>query len=135
MLKLRVGDVPKRGSISGRWAAIAMPVLLAGGCANQAQTQTPNWYAQGYAGGPAQEAVAAVPVPVRVETEEDGRPAQLPPVVRAKAEPDDPSEPYSPNYGGPAQAQPVTAARPDERRVSDASRAADRPRLASAADE
>lgn len=41
-----------------------------------------------------------------VEMEDDGLPVQPPPVARQGREPDDPSEPYSPNYGR-ADAQPV----------------------------
>lgn len=34
-----------------------------------------------------------------VEMEDDGLPVQPPPVARRDREPDDPTEPYSPNYG------------------------------------
>jgi hypothetical protein len=37
--------------------------------------------------------------PWKVEIEEDGKPAQLPPVRRMRPEEDDPSQPWSPNYG------------------------------------
>jgi len=37
----------------------------------------------------------------RVAMEDDGLPAQIPPLRRAKMAPDDPSEPFSPNYGPP----------------------------------
>jgi hypothetical protein len=40
----------------------------------------------------------------KVEVEEDGKPAQLPPVRRMRPEEDDPSQPWSPNYGKPAGA-------------------------------
>lgn len=35
----------------------------------------------------------------RVDMEADGLPAQTPPPRREASEPDDPSEPFSPNYG------------------------------------
>jgi hypothetical protein len=59
------------------------------GCASQ---QKPD-----YAG-------AAMPRPVnerqwKVEIEDDGKPAQAPPVRRMRPEEDDPSQPWSPNYG------------------------------------
>ena len=38
------------------------------------------------------------------ELEDDGLPPQVPPPVNRKREPDDPREPYSPNYGNPAPA-------------------------------
>ena len=72
-----------------------LPAMIAGGCAEQPQYQQANWYA----GGP-RPVAAAVPVPV--EMEDDGRPAQLPPRAEATRLPDDPREPWSPNYGGPA---------------------------------
>jgi hypothetical protein len=55
----------------------------------------------------------------RIEIEEDGLPAQLAPRHR-RPEPDDPSEPWSPNYGSrapqkPAAAPPVTLPAPAER--------------------
>lgn len=51
-----------------------------------------------------QNAVAAPPTAVAqaVEVEDDGLPAQTPPLQRAEQQPDDPAEPYSPNYGGPS---------------------------------
>lgn len=39
----------------------------------------------------------------RVAMEDDGLPAQLPPLHRRKPETDDPREPFSPNYGPPPQ--------------------------------
>lgn len=45
---------------------------------------------------PSHSAVAAAP---RVELEDDGLAVQAPPRVRKQSEPDDPSEPFSPNYG------------------------------------
>ncbi len=78
-----------------------LPALVGGGCAqNQAYNQSygqPNWYA----GGPApQQSAAAAPIPV--EMEDDGRPAQVPPRVDGRPTADDPTQPWSPNYGGPA---------------------------------
>lgn len=53
-----------------------------------------------YAG--AYQPAAAQPVaerPWKTEIEEDGKPAQVPPIRRARPEEDDPSQPWSPNYG------------------------------------
>ncbi|MFZ8452973.1 hypothetical protein ACO1MT_15845, partial [Staphylococcus aureus] len=36
-------------------------------------------------------------------TEDDGLPAQVPPRLSARSFPDDPTQPWSPNYGGPAR--------------------------------
>jgi hypothetical protein len=50
------------------------------------------------------------------EIEEDGKPAQVPPVRRMRPEEDDPTQPWSPNYGSresvPPVAAPPTAPRP-----------------------
>ncbi len=65
--------------------------VVASGCA---ANQSPN-YAGAY-NSPVQ------PVNERqwkVEIEEDGKPAQLPPVRRMRPEEDDPTQPWSPNYG------------------------------------
>jgi hypothetical protein len=47
----------------------------------------------------------------KTEIEEDGKPAQVPPLTRAHPIPDDPTQPWSPNYGRadgrPAQAPPL----------------------------
>lgn len=48
---------------------------------------------------PPQQMAAAVFAPAEPDLEDDGRPAQTPPLMRAKPLPDDPSEPFSPNYG------------------------------------
>ena len=45
-----------------------------------------------------------------VEMEEDGMPSQAPPPARIRQMPDDPSQPYSRNYGGPNPAGTVPAA-------------------------
>lgn len=64
------------------------------GCAGTAETQEP---AYGVGGPP----VAAPPPPPQppAEVEDDGLPPQSPPLRRSNAEPDDPNEPFSPNYG------------------------------------
>lgn len=78
-------------------AAAAVAMLLAvSGCAS---SRAPS-YAQ--AGGPV---VAAQPQPprIKVEIEDDGVPAQLPPLRRVRAEADDPREPFSRDYGSVRQ--------------------------------
>ena len=44
------------------------------------------------------------------EVEDDGLPSQVPPPVKRAREPDDPREPYSPNYGAPARQAEVVLA-------------------------
>lgn len=57
----------------------------------------------------------AMSAPSQVELEEDGVAVQAPPRRRENAEPDDPSEPFSPNYGpapeGSSDPHPNTPAR------------------------
>jgi hypothetical protein len=56
------------------------------------------------------------PIPTKVEVEDDGVPVQSPPVHRASTEPDDPSEPFSPNYGrGRSNGQEPSRAKPAPR--------------------
>lgn len=74
-----------------RLAIIGVAVLSAG-CASKGPPQS---YAQVGIGRPAANSVSPP-----VEIEDDGLPSQSPPVWRTRVEPDDPSEPFSPNYGG-----------------------------------
>ena len=46
----------------------------------------------------------------KVEIEEDGKPAQAPPVRRMRPEEDDPSQPWSPNYGRSGASGPIPPA-------------------------
>jgi hypothetical protein len=102
------GPVPRGRRLCGPVVALSSLAVFVGGCAHE--TQAPYSQTSWYAGGPK----APPPAPVPVDMEDDGRPAQLPPRVAVARAPDDPSEPWSPNYGGPAsrpQQSPV-AARP-----------------------
>ena len=69
-----------------RCAALAAMLALAG-CATNSQTANIQ-----IAPRIAQQSTA--------DAEDDGLPAQAPPPARIRAAPDDPSEPYSRNYGG-----------------------------------
>jgi hypothetical protein len=98
MSKLRCSRVLRDRAKGGLVLVCLLPAVIGGGCAQQTSYSQPNWYA----GGPApRQSAAAVPIPV--EMEDDGRPAQLPPRVDVRAAPDDPSQPWSPNYGGPSR--------------------------------
>ncbi|MCB1546683.1 MAG: hypothetical protein KDJ41_02390 [Hyphomicrobiaceae bacterium] len=76
-----------------------MAALLAGGCASsKQQTADTGWYVA----GPRPETVAVRPAQPReptLPTEGDGLPPQAPPLKRPQPLPDDPREPWSPNYG------------------------------------
>lgn len=97
MSLLRRGQVLRGCAKRGLLIGCLLPALIGGGCAQNQSYSQPNWYA----GGPAsQQTAAAVPIPV--EMEDDGRPAQVPPRVDGRPAADDPTQPWSPNYGGPA---------------------------------
>lgn len=78
--------------------------LFAGGCASdqdhRAQAYAYSQQAHG-ANGPASQQRKAEP-----ELEDDGLPSQVPPPIHRRREADDPSEPYSPNYGNPHAGAP-----------------------------
>lgn len=83
------------------YAAAVVLALPFGGCAsNSAQTSAHT--AHSWPGNPARvagyTAHAERPAP-RVHTEADGLEGQMHPYRRETQEPDDPSEPFSPNYG------------------------------------
>lgn len=100
--------------------------LLAGGCA-ASDANSPSWVS-----GPLQALVQAEPPPppkaanaIRVDIEEDGLPSQLAPRDR-QAIADDPTEPWSPNYGAaaPRAAVPAAAPLPEKRRITEKADAA-----------
>lgn len=89
--------------------ALSRAILLAAaatlaGCAQHASQQTAGYDPR----VTAQQPYHVMPDSGRKpDLEADGREAQLPPVKRQRAEPDDPREPWSPNYG---EAPPVKRA-------------------------
>ncbi|MCL4764787.1 MAG: hypothetical protein KJZ80_00960 [Hyphomicrobiaceae bacterium] len=78
----------RRAAVPGRAAIPFGPILalLLAGCASQSEYREASWY-----DGTGRQVVL----------EDDGMPAQTPPVRRSRTESDDPSEPFSPNYGPP----------------------------------
>ncbi len=103
----------KNSSISAaRLLVIGLTGVALAGCASKG---APN-----YAGAATYDAGAPRSVTERqwkVEIEDDGKPAQAPPARRMRPEEDDPSQPWSPNYGrknpqpiapqpGPSQVRP-----------------------------
>lgn len=95
-----------------RWPVVTVlaGVLVAGCNAHTQAAADADW---SMAGGAYR---VAAPAPRQAEMEEDGHEAQLPPLRRARAEADDPREPFSRNYGnlpaeraarGTAKAQPI----------------------------
>lgn len=100
------GRAPRGRRARGPLLAVSLLALSVSGCAHETQRS----YSQAgwYAGAPRGEP----PAPIPVEMEDDGRPAQLPPRAGVANVKDDPNEPWSPNYGGPAlrPVRPATAA-------------------------
>lgn len=89
------------GQHAGVWRSTRLPVVVSvavimlTGCEHTGTgaNHTMPWNVR----GPQQQAVAMAPVPV--DLEDDGLPAQTPPMTNRRPMPDDPSEPFSPNYG------------------------------------
>lgn len=77
--------------------AAIVPLLVAAAALGEAGCATDN---NAYnAGAPA--TVAYARPSAGVEIEDDGLPSQAPPAANIRQMPDDPSQPYSRNYGGP----------------------------------
>lgn len=91
-------------------ARVALPLSLAaillGGCSSAAPLPNSGLVSAFVSTQPRQ-------APLPVDLEADGREAQRPPPVRMFQRPDDPTQPFSPNYGGvPLPEQPEEAAPP-----------------------
>lgn len=102
-----VSNLPSQPSAARKIAVIAVAIALGlalGGCSSdrEARNQGPAWA----------NAEPPVPAPQRQATyaPEPGDPikeAPIEPMRSPNAVPDDPSEPFSPNYGGPRTRPPV----------------------------
>ena len=94
-----------------RAGAIVVVALSAAGCASN---KAPSYVA----GPPMSQAAKRVAVATPADVEDDGRPAQVVPGARHPRVPDDPTQPWSPNYGGPAspkvQPTPTQIQRPQQ---------------------
>lgn len=84
-----------------KWMAVAVMTAQGGllsGCASDKASHVQ---------GPTEQQLAQIR---KVEMEDDGQPVQAPPARAMRAEEDDPTQPWSPNYGGPAPLQPRSSA-------------------------
>lgn len=112
MLKLRSGAPPRCGALGVvPWLLLAA-TGVAGCASSQARSFEPPTRVS------SSPPYVAGPRGAGVEMEDDGVPVQPPPVARRSTEPDDPSEPFSPNYGraqsgtnDPPVAEPLPAPR------------------------
>jgi len=109
------GSMPLMSTtMAARVCVIGLGVVATGCAANKQPT---------YVGGPHAGLYQVVPSRVnelrKVEIEDDGKPAQSPPVRRMRPEEDDPTQPWSPNYGKGASvpAAPAPAAEPTPART------------------
>jgi hypothetical protein len=106
MVWLRHGLAPSALSSKAARICVIGPLLLVSGCASNKQAS--------YVHGPGAH-VAAAP---KVEMEDDGRPVQPPPARPINPAEDDPTQPWSPNYGKggmpSAPARGPAAAKSDE---------------------
>jgi hypothetical protein len=92
---LRAGQPRARVTGALGWIAALLLSHALGACSTTASTtQAPVWYG---ANAPGQ--VAGLRSGPPVEIEDDGIETQRPPLVRAQKLQDDPTQPYSPNYG------------------------------------
>lgn len=89
----------RKGGIA-LWSKPMLALLLAGlagGCSARSEYPAAN------VGAADRHQIAAVAP--REEIEDDGLPVQRPPLLNRRKSPDDPSEPFSPNYGQPPARQ------------------------------
>lgn len=91
-------------TVAARVCVIGLGVVVTGCAANKQPT---------YVGGPFAGANQVAPSRVnelrKVEIEDDGKPAQAPPIRKMRPEEDDPTQPWSPNYGKGAASPAVPA--------------------------
>ena len=103
MSLLRRRDVRERALVVVVRCGVLGAALALAGCASDAEQRR-----EAYAQAHAMRATPPARQPAQ-ELEDDGLPPQVPPPANRKREPDDPREPFSPNYGRPA-APPQRAA-------------------------
>ena len=120
MVALRQGRWPQKLLLLAARLSVAGPLALVAGCASDKPS---------HVSGPMAQTAAAQPA--KIELEDDGAPVQPPPARATRPEEDDPSQPWSPNYGpnsgnGGAASVPQPAPNPRLPRQVDAS-AADGP--------
>jgi len=98
LLRLSVSRAGRpRARVTGAlgWIAALLLSHALGACSTTGSTtQAPVWY-----GANAPDQMAGLGAGPPVEVEDDGIEAQRPPPLRAQRVPDDPTEPYSRNYG------------------------------------
>lgn len=89
-------------SFAARPLVLGAVVVALSGCAANKEPS--------YVRGPVSQQMAAAE-PRKVEMEADGLPVQTPPARRMRPDEDDPTQPWSPNYGKGSAAEPVAPQR------------------------
>lgn len=84
---------------------LLLVALASGGCANSQHARQQAAIASG-------EAQRSAEASRKHDIEDDGIEAQVPPSPAIRLAPDDPSEPFSPNYGQPANTPATTPTKP-----------------------
>jgi hypothetical protein len=106
MVLLRHGFAPLSWSSKAARVCVIGPLLLVAGCASNQQAS--------YVNGPGSR-IAVAP---KVEMEDDGKPVQPPPARAINPAEDDPTQPWSPNYGkggtAPSPSRATTPPKHDE---------------------
>jgi hypothetical protein len=115
MVALSDGRRSSKVLVLAQCGSAAVAVLLLAGCASEKEPQ--------YVQGPMGQHVAQAQ-PRKVEMEDDGEPVQAPPVRKMHPEDDDPSQPWSPNYGraGGGTPEPAQAPRATNRQIEASTR-------------
>lgn len=104
------GILPSGVSSKAARICVCGPLLLVAGCASDKQAS--------YVNGPHQQMAAQQR---KIEMEDDGMPVQPPPARAVNPAEDDPTQPWSPNYGrGVTPGAPVRATNPNLPRQVDA---------------
>ncbi|MEW5962778.1 MAG: hypothetical protein AB1749_04390 [Pseudomonadota bacterium] len=88
--------MPRQGRALRASATVILFAAAVGGCSSTRSTATAD---ASWPGSTDAYRVAYEPPPPKVEMEDDGMEAQVPPLKRERTEPDDPREPFSRNYG------------------------------------
>jgi hypothetical protein len=95
-----------------RPATLLITSLTLGACSSAGvSTQSAAWYAS-QVSAPVAVVPPALPTGPQVEIEGDGLEGQLPPRRRAGDGPDNPREPFSPNYGAKPAPEPSAVPEP-----------------------
>lgn len=108
---IRRGRLAVETARLGVVATIVSALALAGCAASQQTKDYQSYSGAPYPGDPPRRVAIAKP-PAAPVIEGDGLPTQAAPMLRPNREPDDPSEPFSPNYGPPPASVTREAPRP-----------------------